>query len=139
MKKLNEKQFFGCPEDYLESTRYNGGWIKEITGLDKSKNNGYSLIGSFKGKSGDTYEVGHLYLDCDIRGSRKNQFKHYKLFTIKSDGAVKEIAYQEDARDWAINLWDAVEQFLDSDEKDNPLEVFPDEELIAEMKRRGIL
>ena len=28
-------------------TRYNGGWAKTVTGLDKSRTNGYSILGDF--------------------------------------------------------------------------------------------
>ena len=55
--------------------RYNGGWTKSVIGLDKMQTNGYSIKGNFI--NGDINRLRNwndgLYLDCDIRGSRKNQ------------------------------------------------------------------
>ncbi len=136
MTKQSEGKYFGNPwEKIKEATRYNGGWTKSVTGIDRSKNNGYSLKGDFMGKSGDTYIVGNLYLDCGIGGSRKNQEKFYNLFTIESDGKVKVIAEAEDSREWAISLWNMIEEFLGK-EKPSPLAKFSTEELLAEIARR---
>ena len=67
------KQFLFDPSDYFE--RYNGGWTKTVTGLDKQITNGYSILGEFKPQKKDWYCEGGLYLDKGIGGSRKNQIR----------------------------------------------------------------
>jgi len=137
MKKQTEGKYFGEPwRDIVMASRYNGGWIKSVTGIDRSKNNGYSLTGDFTGKSGDTYKVGELYLDCDIGGSRKRQVKTYTLFTVLKSGTVKVIAQVGDTRGWAIELWKPIEKFLGKPKETNPLAQYSVEELEAELKRR---
>lgn len=140
MKKQTENKYFGSPWTEIEdATRYNGGWTKSVVGIDRSKNNGYSLQGEFMGKDGDTYEVSKLYLDCGIAGSRKNQEKYYNLFTVGPDGSITVIVSAKDTRGWALELWDDIEGFLNANtEPFNPLAQYSDAELIAEMKRRGI-
>ena len=95
--------------------RYNGGWVKSVTGLDKNYQNGYSLKGNFIGnkriKNVNLVE-NELYLDCSIGGSRKNQEKNYHLFKLE-DGKIKIIKTIEDGQqDWAVLLWEDVEREL---------------------------
>ncbi|MBT9258166.1 MAG: hypothetical protein KM310_00205 [Clostridiales bacterium] len=127
------------PLDYLDTTRYNGGWIKHVTGLDKTKRNGYSILGQFMRHGKDLYIVGGLYLDCGIGGSRRRHRKHYTLFRVVAADKIEILATVGDAPDWAINLWPAIEEALASEPADNPLAVFTTEELMAELKRRGAL
>jgi len=94
-------------------SRYNGGWIKRIDKIDKSKTNGYSLIGDFC-KSGLQWMQPGIYLDCSKGGSRKNQNYIYTVFVLNEDGTVK--AYNDGAievegrgSDWAVRLWPVIE------------------------------
>lgn len=67
--------------------KYMSGWLKTVDGLDKTRNNGYSIVGDFV-KAGDfkqNYNPG-LYLDCSKEGSRKNQKWNYHLFRVDEDG-----------------------------------------------------
>jgi len=119
-----------------EATRYNGGWTKSVTGLDKSRNNGYSILGSFMRGAGDNYTIGGLYVDCDIRGSRKNQTKNYTLFVVNAADSITVIA-ESTGRNWATDLWKAIgSHFADSSTVENPLAKFTIEELQAEINRR---
>lgn len=139
MKKQTETSYFGSPwQDIPEATRYNGGWTKSVFGVDRSKNNGYSIQGEFMGKEGDTYEISELYLDCDIRGSRSHQEKNYRLFTVEPYGAITVIATTGDSRGWALELWDAIEEFLGKAEPVNPLAQYTDDQIIDELARRGL-
>ena len=97
-------------------TRYNGGWIKSVERLDKSKTNGYSLVGEFC-KSGLQWMSPGVYLDCSIGGSRKNQRYVYTVFALREDGTT--VAYNDDAiavegrgGDWAVRLWPVIERAL---------------------------
>jgi hypothetical protein len=93
-------------------TRYNGGWIKTVTGLDKSVTNGYSLRGNFA-QARITWNSPGLYLDCSIGGSRKNQDNYYHLFILKTDGSISRVGPEiKNGKDWAVQLWSYVEIVL---------------------------
>lgn len=118
MKKITDTDFIiellENPPTGIDTTRYNGGWVKKIIGINKEKSNGYSLIGDFidGGKEAIVRcTIGRLYLDCGIGGSRKNQEKEYTLFTIKDDKILilKKIS---ECKTWAIDLWPEIEKFL---------------------------
>ena len=72
-------------ERYGKNFRYNGGWTKTVTSLDKTVATGYSIEGNFVtvGDFKEFYEDG-LYLDCDIQGSRKHQDKNYRLIKLEN-------------------------------------------------------
>lgn len=102
-----------------EFERYNGGWTKSISGLDKSQTNGYSIEGEFKKRDGkDYYTVGKLYLDCGIGGSRKNQRSYYKVFVLDENAKV-EIISESTGKSWATDLWSDIEKYS----KQNNLEL----------------
>jgi len=103
-------------EHVKKYTRYNGGWIKTIEQIDKSKTNGYSLVGEFL-KSGLQWMSPGVYLDCSKGGSRKNQTSIYTVLALREDGSV--VAYNDDTiveegrgGDWAVRLWPVVERAL---------------------------
>lgn len=133
-------------------SRRNGGWVKNVVGLDKTKTNGYSLLGDFLNQGLQWLSPG-LYLDCSIGGSRKNHQYWYTLFTLDSDGQVSKVAeLNRYTRDWAVRLWPSVEEALrkqyevtasnaapEAAEREKPvlLREASDEELIQELARRG--
>ena len=93
-------------------TRYNGGWAKTVTGLDKSRTNGYSILGDFLDIDAPQYwKEGTLILDCDIYGSRKHPEKTYRLFQYQ-DGKLHLLTYVGDTKDWAVKLWPVIEEAL---------------------------
>ena len=93
--------------------RYNGGWTKKIESLDKSKTNGYSLLGDFV--NGTThknyYKKGSLFVDCDIEGSRSHHEKFYQLFYLNQNGDMELLAADKTA-DYAVNFWEEIEKHL---------------------------
>ena len=94
-------------------TRYNGGWAKTVTGLDKSRTNGYSILGDFLDIDAPQYwKEGTVILDCDIHGSRKHHKKTYRLFQYQ-DGKLHLLTYVGDTKDWAVRLWPTIEEALD--------------------------
>lgn len=148
MKQLRENEYLihvkndGVLEEGV-NVRYNGGWAKELTGLNKAQNNGYSIVGNWCDK-GVEYRVweGKLYLDCNVTGSRKNHSFHYALFTVKNGKIViiQRKYYDYYDKHWAVEMWENIEKFLNAEkktEKKNPLEKFTDEQLIAELQSRG--
>lgn len=111
---VNLIQAFNAAVDGTEGDvikRYNGGWTKTVTGLDKSKDNGYSLIGEFVKSEQLANQAPGLYVDCDIAGSRKNQAKQYQLFELKPDGTAQYLAYSR-GFDWAVKLWPAIDSWF---------------------------
>lgn len=103
---------------YLETvgddiSRYNGGWAKTVKGLDKSRTNGYSILGDFVDIDAPQYwKDGTIILDCDIHGSRKHPEKTYRLFRYEN-GKLSLLAQEGDTKDWAVRLWPAIEEALD--------------------------
>ena len=94
-------------------TRYNGGWAKTVKGLDKSRTNGYSILGDFVDIDAPQYwKDGTLILDCDIHGSRKHPEKTYRLFRYEN-GKLSLLSQVGDAKDWAVKLWPIIEEALD--------------------------
>ena len=106
-------------EEYVDGfSRYNGGWIRKIDRIDKSKTNGYSLIGEFC-RDGLQWMAPGVYLDCSRGGRRKYQRMIYTVFVLHEDGTVT--AYNDDAvvsdvgqgGDRFVRLWPAVERALE--------------------------
>ena len=94
-------------------SRYNGGWAKLVKGLDKSRTNGYSILGDFVDIDAPQYwKDGTIILDCDIHGSRKHPEKTYRLFQYQ-DGKLHLLTYVGDTKDWAVKLWPVIEEALD--------------------------
>ena len=94
--------------------RATGGWLKTVTGLDKSVLNGYSLVGEFV-KSGDyksEYSDG-LYLDCNKEGKKSNPKQDFRLLRLKN-GKLTLIDQVYDAKkNWAVEFWDIVAEEID--------------------------
>lgn len=105
-------------KDIKTISRYNGGWLKTVTGLDKTKTTGYSIIGEFvkAGNYKHNYTPG-LYLDCSKYGSSDKQVWNYHLFIVSDDGfqLIKTLA--DAGRDWATELWDTIEENLNKTNK----------------------
>lgn len=99
-------------DEYREGfSRYNGGWIKSVTGIDKSHTDGYSVLGNFAWKGKQWYYPG-IYLDCSISGSRKAWQYRYHLFVLRKDGSFKSIADEVRSISWAVDLWKPIEKAL---------------------------
>lgn len=59
-------------------------WVKHITGIDNSKNGGYSLIGSFI--NNNQYQPNTVYIAKFERiESKQYTFNHYVLFVLTKD------------------------------------------------------
>jgi len=146
MRRVTETEYMIDSTEFdteFDGDRYNDGWAKKITGLDRTKSNGYSILGDFvqNSKTG-TYRVteGCLYLDCDIQGSRKNNNSEYTLFTIFR-GEIKILNtyqnYRNENRSWAVELWGAIDAFFAQPETDDsPLAHISTDDLLAELAKR---
>ena len=45
MKEITIGKWFIVRDEFGFGTRYNGGWAKSVTGVDRTKTNGYSIVG----------------------------------------------------------------------------------------------
>lgn len=112
-------------------SRYNGGWIREVTRIDKTQTNGYSLVGNFL-KGGKQWLSPGVYVDCSIGGSRKHREKRYTAFRLDGEGEVHVLGTAGDSRDWAVRLWPAIEQGLKEAEEEKMKETPASPEAAAE-------
>jgi len=93
-------------------SRYNGGWAKTVKGLDKSRTNGYSILGDFVDIDAPQYwKDGTIILDCDIHGSRKHPEKTYRLFRYEN-GKLSLLTEESDTKDWAVRMWPLIEEYM---------------------------
>ncbi|ADI74099.1 hypothetical protein Metev_1227 [Methanohalobium evestigatum Z-7303] len=93
-------------------TRYNGGWLRKIDGLNKEHANGYSLIGEFYGGWKIQWLPPGLYVDCSKGGSRKNQKFYYSLIKLNPDGTAEVLKQIYNDPSWAVEFWDEIEKHL---------------------------
>ena len=93
--------------------RSTGGWLKTVTGLDKSVLNGYSLVGEFV-KSGDyKYEYSDgLYLDCNKEGKKSKPKQDFRLFRLKHGKLTLLDQVYDGKKNWAVEFWDSVSEEL---------------------------
>ena len=109
--------FFEETKDIKTISRYNGGWLRRVTGLDKSKNTGASILGEtvHAGNYESNYEEG-LYIDCSKDGSRKNQEWTYHLFRFSKDGVELLKTLENAGPIWAVGFWEIIETELKNTE-----------------------
>ena len=116
------------------ATFYNGGWVKAVTTVDKSKSNGYCFEGDFiQGATDGLAEVGDgLYIVCDVQGSRKHHRKHYAIYEVQGDEVTQALDWVQ-GRDWALQIRDRVAELLA--ETVQPAELAADElALLGQLK-----
>ena len=91
--------------------RATGGWVKTVTGLDKSVLNGFSLVGEFV-KAGDykTEFSDGLYLDCNKEGKKSNPKQDFRLFRLKNGKLTLIDQVYNGKKNWAVELWDSVSE-----------------------------
>lgn len=125
-------------KEHTKERFYNGGWVKKVTGVDMSKSNGYCFDGQFVSGAANNRltecEDGY-YIVCDIGGSRKNQRKNVAVFKIAGEEVTQVVDWVE-GRDWALQIREKVAELLD--EKPNPLAGYSTEDLLAELRSRGV-
>jgi hypothetical protein len=101
-----ELEAAGLPEEHFQHD-----WMKRVTKLNKSVDDGFSLQGEFTKKwDCKALQIPGLYLLHDR--TREIPFRS-ELFELLPDGKVKLIAHQEGhTKDWAVNLWEPIEQWF---------------------------
>ena len=119
-------------------------WRKLLTQVDKTQTNGYAFVGEWlwAGERAEL-EVGSFILCYDEAGSMKNWYPVVRMFKVEND--LEEVyCWEGNARErsWALAVRDEIAVILaeaqgQKPEEGGPLAGFSDEELIAELERRG--
>ena len=96
-------------------SRTRGGWMKQVEGLDKSQSNGYSFIGDRFIKVGNFKSsiMNGLYLDQSTSLVDNRKVFTMNLFDIQ-DGEVTLLKTVPKTNGWALELWDEVEKYFNS-------------------------
>ena len=125
--------------DYRKKT-----WRKHLERVDKTKANGYAFIGNWL-RAGERaeLEVGSFILCYDEPGTR-NWRPVVRLFKVVENGLEEVYRWEGRVREysWALAVRDEIAAILaeaqgQEPKEESPLAGFSDEELIAELERRG--
>ena len=120
-------------------------WRKLLTNVDREQSNGYAFVGEWL-KAGERaeLEVGSFILCYDEAGSMKNWYPVVRMFKVVENGLEEAYRWEGSIRErsWALAVRDAIATILAEAQGQEPEEVSPlasisDEELIAELERRG--
>jgi len=120
-------------------------WRKVLTHVDKNQSNGFAFIGDWL-RAGERaeLEIGSIILAYDVVGSMKNWRPVVRLLRVGGQNDLEEIFRWEGdfrERSWALAVRDDIAAILAEAQgqqpEESPLAGFSDEELIAELERRG--
>lgn len=120
-------------------------WRKVLTHVDKELSNGFAFIGDWL-RAGERaeIEIGSLILAYDVVGSRKNWRPVVRVLKVGVETDLEEVYRWEGdfrERSWALAVRDDIAAILAEEQgqqpEESPLAGFSDEELIAELERRG--
>jgi len=75
--KILVKNLDQIRDDGIEIDRYNGGWLKKVTGLNKERLNGYSIEGEFV-RPPFYITPGDVILDCSGRVQEARRVRVYR-------------------------------------------------------------
>ena len=120
-------------------------WRKLLTQVDETKTNGYAFVGEWL-RAGERaeLEVSSFILCYDEAGSMKNWYPVVRLFKAVENGLEEVLHWEGKTHEcnWALAVRDDIAAILaeaqgQKPEEGGPLAGFSDEELIAELERRG--
>ena len=115
-------------------------WAKHLVRINTSKTNGFAFEGKWLeiGRKAEL-EVGAYILIYHDFGSRTRTRSVVQLLRVTPDANL-ELIMEVQGDDWAIELRDKAAELVNRTESEaapNPLSGFTDEQLIAELQRRG--
>ena len=120
-------------------------WRKHLERVDREKTNGYAFIGNWL-RAGERaeLEIGSFILCYDEAGSMKNWYPVVRMFKVVENGLEEVYCWEGDVheRSWALAVRDDIAAILaeargQEPEEGSLLASISDEELIAELERRG--
>jgi len=115
-------------------------WAKVVRAVDPTKSSGWAYEGEFVAVGGiQDVPVGAVLMVYGERGSRANPLIEARVYLVNGDGTLSEHARAK-GRAWARTLRDRVSELLEVP----PVIVLDlssvsDEDLLAEVRRRGLL
>ncbi|XAI95424.1 hypothetical protein [Microcystis phage Mvi-JY20] len=127
------------------------GWTKQVTTVDRTKQNGYSLIGKFLSNGLHELQVGEVIVRQDPTGSVKHGGKKGSVGFVTREGEIEWTLTDVDWHTQFLLIRDEVERLLITSsvlkgveckgyaitEAANPLEGFSTEALQTELARRA--
>lgn len=118
-------------------------WAKVVDSVDESKSSGWAFVGGFVAAGGiQDVPIGSVLLVYGERGSRADPRPQAALFTVNADATLTPRA-EAKGRAWARTLRDEVADLV-SDELRSAagrldLASIPDDDLLDEVRRRGLI
>lgn len=120
-------------------------WRKLLESVDKTKANGYAFVGDWlRAGEREELEVGSFILCYDEPGSVNNWYPVVRLFKVVENGLDEVYRWEGNIRErsWALAVRDDIDAILAEAQRQEPeegslLASISDEELIAELERRG--
>lgn len=130
MKRIIDLDLFG--------SRNGKQWAKTVTEVDQSQSSGYAFIGEFiKVEGKQELEIGTYILQYSQRGVRIRG-SMVKLSQVTADGVQEIKEWNGIEGNWALECRDEIAEIINAKEESNPLEAYSIEDLLAELKRRGV-
>lgn len=123
------------------------GWAKRVTGIDRSKKGGWSILGDFLGEGEADFHVGDVIVTMAPCGSAKYSRKEVIVEIVQPDGlqTVRGVGCGSDGyfdlHKKLPSLLDCIEVAMDLRPEAtgaDPFAPFTTEELVEELRRRGI-
>lgn len=114
-------------------------WAKTVTSVDTSKSNGYAFEGEFLALDRKhELEVGTYILQYGEFGDHRSPRINVRLLQVTEDGLTQVKEWANVGKSWALECRDEIAGLISGQKNDNPLAMYSTEELLAELKRRGI-
>lgn len=119
-------------------------WAKVVESVDEAKSSGWAFEGPFIATGGiQDVAVGSVLLVYGERGSRANPRPVASVYTVNPDTTLSHHADASGGA-WARTLRDKVAELLSVDltppwQEMVDLSLVPDEDLLAEARRRGLI
>ncbi|MGF1493841.1 MAG: hypothetical protein ACFBSC_15580 [Microcoleaceae cyanobacterium] len=92
-----------------------GNWCKWVEGVDKTRTDGYSILGNFVNQIDQLiYQVPGLYLYCEKKKQKRDISERlYTLFHLEPDGSVQVLhELKTGSKDWAVQLWPTIDAYF---------------------------
>lgn len=125
---------------FIENAEASGrrrGWTKLVTAVDTSKTNGYAFAGKFLNDGEHDLAIGSIVIECVPSGSARHGRKIGYAYRVSADGLVDRTRGHEWSTEF-LSFRDEVAAMLGAAEEVNELEQFTTEELLAELRLRGV-
>jgi len=139
---MKMKKIVMVPETLDERKK---SWRKHLERVDREQSNGFAFVGEWlRAGERSELEIGSFILCYDEAGSMKNWYPVVRLFKVLENDLEEVFRWEGSVRErsWALAVRDEIAAILaeaqgQEPEEGSPLASISDEELIAEIRRRG--